>query len=89
MLACTKRSFHTIKKLGNFKHFNAILNNETLLNLIRKMKYLRDQFQLCFVSALATLNSYILFLHWQHNWHPYGQLADCSVCFVLSSHSGI
>jgi len=42
-----------------------------------------------FVFVLATLNSYILFLHWQHNWHPYGQLASCYVCFVLSLHSGI
>jgi len=39
--------------------------------------------------VLATLNSYISFLHWQHSWHPYGQLASCYACFVLSLHSGI
>jgi len=41
------------------------------------------------VFALATPNSYLLFLHWQHNWHPYRQLASCYICFVLSLHSGI
>jgi len=41
----------------NFKRFTNILNSEILLNLIRKMKYLTDQFQLCFLFALATLNS--------------------------------
>jgi len=50
----------------NYKRFNTILNSEILLNLIRKIKYLADQFQLCFcfcvgnakqlyfISALAT-----------------------------------
>jgi len=47
------------------------------------MKYLTDKFQLCFVFALGTQNSYILFLYWQHNWHPYRQLASCYICFVL------
>jgi len=41
----------------NFKRFNNILNSEILLNLIRKMKYFTDQIQLCFLFALATLNS--------------------------------
>jgi len=41
----------------NFKRFYNILNSEILLNLIRKMKCLTDQFQLCFLFALATLNS--------------------------------
>jgi len=41
------------------------------------------------IFELATLNSYILFLHWQHNWHPYRKLASCYICFVLSLHSGI
>jgi len=34
---------------------------------------------------LATPNSYILFLHWQHNWHPHRQLAT----YALSLHAGI
>jgi len=46
-------------------------------------------FNCVFVFVLATLNSYILFLHWQHNWHPYGQLVSCYVCFVLSLYSGV
>jgi len=41
----------------NFKHFNNILHSEILLILIRKMKYLTDQFQLSFHFALATLYS--------------------------------
>jgi len=40
-----------LKNLGNFKHFNTIPNSEILPNLIRKMKYLTNQFQ--------------LFLYWQ------------------------
>jgi len=53
---------YTIKKWCNFNRFNTILNDESLLNLIRKMKYLTD-FNCVFAFALATLNSYILFLH--------------------------
>ena len=37
-----------LKNLSNFKRFNTIPNSEILLNLIRKMKYLTNQFQLCF-----------------------------------------
>jgi len=77
------------KTWGNFKRFNIILNSEILLNLLRKMKYSTDKFQLCFVFAVAMLNSYILFLHWQKNSHPCGQLASCYVCIVLSLYSGI
>jgi len=40
------------KTWRNFKRFNTILNTEILLNLIRKMKYLTDEFQL------------FLLLHW-------------------------
>jgi len=47
----------------NFKRFDTVLNSKMLLNLIRKMKYLTGQLQLVFVFALATPNSYILFLH--------------------------
>jgi len=36
--------------LGNFKRFSTIRNREILLNLIRKMKYLTDQFQLFLYS---------------------------------------
>jgi len=46
MLVCRKRSCYTIKNLGSFKRFNTIPNSEILLNLVRKMKYLTDQFQL-------------------------------------------
>jgi len=58
-----KRSCHTIKNWCNFKRFNTNLG----LNLIRKVKYLTDEFQLClsfcigstkylyFVSALAAV----------------------------------
>jgi len=41
----------------DLKRVNNILNREILLNLTRKIKYLTDQFQLCFLFALATLNS--------------------------------
>ena len=53
MLVCRKRSCHTIKNLGSFKRFNTIPNSEILLNLIRKMKYLTDQLQLCFCIGNA------------------------------------
>jgi len=33
--------------------FNTIPNSEILLNLIRKMKYLTDQFQLCFYFCIG------------------------------------
>ena len=42
-----------LKNLGNFKRFNTIPNSEILLNLIRKMKYLTDQFQLCFCVCIG------------------------------------
>ena len=61
MLCAGKVCAKQLKNMGNFKRFDTIPNNEILLNLIRKMKYLTDQFR--------------LFLHWQHNWHFYGQLA--------------
>jgi len=32
MLMCTKNLCHTIKKLGYFKQYDTILNNEVLLN---------------------------------------------------------
>ena len=73
----------------NFKRFNAILNNEILLNLLHKMTYV-DKFQLCFCFALATLNSYILFLHSQHSWHLCRQLATYALsylCILLSKRA--
>ena len=42
-----------LKNTGNFRRFNTILNSEMLLNLIRKMKYLTDQFQLCFCFCIG------------------------------------
>jgi len=54
------------------------------------MKYLTDQFQLCFCFCMGNTKLPYLFLHWQHNWHPYSrQLASCCICFVLSLHSGV
>jgi len=56
------------------------------------MKYLTDQFQLCFCLCIGNSNTKQLyfFLHYQHNWHSYSrQLARCCVCFVLSLHSSI
>jgi len=49
------------------------MNNEILLNLIRKMKYLTDQFQFCFCFCIDNTKQLYLFLHWQHNWHPYSR----------------
>jgi len=61
MLVCRKNFVphhrKTVVIRCNFKRFNNIPNSETLLNLIRKMKYLTDKFQLCFLFALATLNT--------------------------------
>jgi len=61
MLVCTKNFVPHHRKIVviryNYKRFDNILNSEILLSLIRKIKYLTDQFQLCFHFALATLNS--------------------------------
>jgi len=43
------------------------------------------QFDCVFVFALATLSSYTLFLHWQHNSQPYGELASYYECFAFVS----
>ena len=56
-----------LKNVGNFKRFNTIPNSEILLKF--KQNIWRTNFNCVFVSALAALNSYIIFLHWQHNWH--------------------
>ena len=46
----------------NYKRFNTILNSKILLNLMRKIEYLIDQYFNCvFVFVLATPNSYIYF----------------------------
>ena len=63
----------------NFKRFNTIIKSEIFLKLKCKMTYVTDQFQPCFCFELATLNSYILFLHSQHNWHLCRQLATYSL----------
>jgi len=61
MLVCRKLFVPRHRKIDviwcNFKRFNTILNSEILLILIRKMKYVADQFQWCICFALATLNS--------------------------------
>jgi len=49
------------------------------------MKYLTYQFQLCFCFYIGNTKLLYLFLHWQHNWHPYRQLA----AYALSLHSGV
>jgi len=61
MLVCKKNLVQHYRKIvvirRDFKRLNNILNSEILVNLIRKMKYLTDQFQFCFIFALATLNN--------------------------------
>ena len=41
--------------------------------LYAKWNIWQINFNCVFVFALATLNGYILFRHWQHNWHLYGR----------------
>jgi len=53
------------------------------------MKYLTDQFQLCFCFCIGNTKQMHLILRWQHNWHPYRQLASCYIWFVFSLYSGI
>jgi len=77
---------HTIKKWSNFNRFNTIPNKESLLNLIRKRNIRQINFN-CF--CIGNTKQPYLFLHWQHNWHPYRQLSSCYICFVLTLHSGI
>ena len=91
-LRVDKTSCHTIETWCNFERFNTLPNSKILLKLISKMKYLTDQFQTCFcfcIYNIKTLSSYILFVRWQHNWHPYRQLATCYICFVLSLHPAV
>jgi len=42
-----------LKDLGNFKRFKTVPNSELLLNLIPKMKYLTDHFQLCLCFCIG------------------------------------
>ena len=90
-LCVGKSSCHTIKSWWNYKRFNTILNSGILLNVIRKMKYLTYQLLLrfCFCIGNTKYSSYILFLHWQHKWHPYRELASWCILFFLVLHSGI
>jgi len=54
------------------------------------MKYLTDQFQLCFYFGIGNTKLLHIFMHWQHNWHPYSRkLASCCICFVLSLNFGV
>ena len=78
-----------LKNWCNFKRFNTILNSVICWILYAKWNIRQINSNCAFVFALEKPNSYILFLHWQHNWHPYGQLASCHVCFLLSLYSGI
>ena len=74
----------------NFKRFNTILNSEILLNFLHKMIYVTDKFKLCFCFALAKLNSYILFLHSQHNRHVCRQLGTYALsCLPILVHDDI
>jgi len=44
------------------------------------MKYLTDQFQLCFRFCIGNTKQLYLFLR----WHPYSrQFASCCICFCL------
>ena len=52
-LCIGKSSFHTIKNWCNFKRFSIILNSEILLTLIHQIKYLTDQFQLCYCFCMG------------------------------------
>jgi len=52
-LCVGKSSCHTIKNWCNFERLNTILDSEILLNLIRIMKYLADQIQLCFCFCIG------------------------------------
>ena len=60
-LCVGKSPCHTIKSWCNFTRFNTILNREILLNLIRKMKYLTAQFQLCFCFRIGN-TKYLYFI---------------------------
>ena len=70
--ACVQDKFSTTpsKNWCNFKRFNSTVKNEILLNLIRKMKYLRDQFQLCFCFCIVNIKQ--LYFR-QRNQHSYRQ----------------
>jgi len=52
-LCIGKSSFHTINNWCNFKRFSTVLNSETLLTLIHKIKYLTGQFQLCYCVCIG------------------------------------
>ena len=89
--ACVEEKIRAtpLKNWGNFKRVNTILNSKILLNLMDKMKYLSDQFHLRFRLCMGNNKQLYLFLHWQHYWYPYRQLAGCCRCFALSLHAGI
>jgi len=90
-LVCRKNFVTHHREIGAiwcyFKDFNTILNSENLLNLLHKMTYVTDKFQLCFCFAFAALNSYILCLPSQHSWHLCRQLATYALsclCILVS-----
>ena len=84
-----KSSCHPSNNWCNFKRFNTILNMKFCCILCAKWNIWQINFNCVFLFVFATLNSYILFLHLQHNWYPYRQLANCYIRFVFSLHSCI
>jgi len=52
-----------LKHWCNLKRFNTILKSEILLNLIHKMKYFTDQFQLCLWFCTGNTKQLYLFRH--------------------------
>jgi len=63
MLVRRKKLVPHIKNWCNLKRFNTILKREILLNLIHKIKYFTDQFQLYFCFCTGNTKQLYLFLH--------------------------
>ena len=60
-----------LKNTGNSKRFNTIPNSEILLNLVRKMKYLTDQFQLCFSFCIGNAKYLPVYsVAYEAGWRP-------------------
>jgi len=60
-LCVEKSSCQPFKNWCYFKRFNTILNSEILPNLMRKMKYLTDKFQLCFCFCVGNTKQLYFF----------------------------
>jgi len=91
MRVCRKNFVPHYRKIGviqyNFKHFNTILNSGILLNLIRKIKYLTEQFQFCFCFFIG--NTKQLYCIFALAIQLTSLQTTCYICFVLSLHSAI